>query len=98
MLRFIGWLLLLTGLIFAIGSSIHPERYSQIYSDSVYKAYSQLYVRDGRVGSEDMKLALNALARELDSSRRVGFIFISVTMALGAIILSRRRRTIINVA
>lgn len=97
-MRFIGWLLIMFGLVFAFGAAIKAPRHSQLYSDSVYKAYSQLYVHDGKVDREDMRLALNALARELGSSRRVAYIFISFTMALGAIILSQNRRIVTNAA
>lgn len=94
MKQFIGWLLLGAGLVFAVGASINARSYSELQVNSIYRVYAEMLARDdSKIDKEDLRSALAALASVLDGARRTGYIFVSGSMAIGAILVSKSRAT-----
>ena len=94
-MKITGWLLWISGLVFAIVGTKNAKESSDVYVDNVYNA--RLSIAEAMTGSkideDDLKFDLESLQEQLTEQRKVGYLIISGLMGLGTVLILLNPKT-----
>ena len=90
--KYIGWMLWMLGLAFAILGTMNAKKSSDLYVDVVYNVRVSINERMKKkeIEKEDLYFDLQSVQSHLTEQRKMGYVLISALMGIGTILVVKK--------